>query len=263
MKSNSKWVLLISISLLIHLLFFFLFKEQHVIDKKVKFDDVIDMFFKQLVIIDEDTDEEFNKEAKYLSKSNRKVLDEQKAREWGEPKNIKSSISRNIFNKESLEYLEKLADKNLEKNKVSSTYDFLPDIKSGSETILNTAEFIYYSFYRRIELAIVPLWNSEIKSYLDSYSDLKSTLNAIEYITDVQIILDNIGNFETMKILKSSGVSGFDLAPGTAFMQAAPFINPPEGIVDTDGLIKMNWRFVISFHKSYRFGIKYLDPYTR
>jgi len=263
MKTNTKWVFLISISILMHLFFFILIREKKFIDKKVKFEDQLDVFIKQLVIIDEDSDEAYNDQAKYLSKSNKKVLEEKKAKEWGEPKNIKPSISRNIFNQDSNAYLKELAEESLKKNKVSSTYDFLPDVKTGSETVLNTAEFIYYSFYRRIELAIVPLWNSEIKNYLASYSDLKSALNAIEYITDVEIILDEKGNFETMRILKSSGVSGFDLAPGTAFMQASPFFNPPEGIVSQDGYIRMNWRFVISFNKSYRFGVKYLDPFRR
>jgi len=260
-RKTTTWIFFIFFSILIHLFFFMLFKEKKIIDKKLTYEDVVDMFFKQLVIIDDISDEEYNKQAKYLSQSNKLVLEEKKASLWGEPKNVASSISRDLFNSESLGFLKELAKKDLENNNVSSTYDYLPDVKSGSETILNTAEFIYYSFYRRVELAIVPLWNSYIKTYLDSYADLKSALNAIEYISDVEIVLDSNGNFETMRILKSSGISSFDLAPGDAFMQASPFINPPEGIVGQDGLIRMNWRFVISFNKSYRFGIKYLDPF--
>lgn len=260
--TKTKWYLAVLVSLLIHFLLLFVSSDKLSIQRKTNYiKDTIDLFVenKQLVIIDDETDESLNKESKFFSKANRKVKNETRASVWGAPKNSKSSINRELFTKEKEAVFSKFIEE--KKEGVSSTYDYLPDIKTGSDTILNTAEFLYYSFYKRVEEAIVPIWNSEITDYLKNYEGVRSSLNAVEYITDVQVTLDEDGYFERMNIIKSSGVAGFDNAPGKAFNEASPFENPPKEMLSDDKKIKMIWRFVITMQKSYKFGIKYLNPF--
>ena len=42
-----------------------------------------------------------------------------------------------------------------------------------------------------------------------------------------------------------SGVTDLDEAAMEAFKQAAPFPNPPKGIVEKDGRIRIRWDFIL------------------
>ena len=46
-------------------------------------------------------------------------------------------------------------------------------------------------------------------------------------------------------MLTQSGVIDLDSAAVEAFREAAPFPNPPKGMVEGDGTIKIRWDFVL------------------
>jgi protein TonB len=48
-----------------------------------------------------------------------------------------------------------------------------------------------------------------------------------------------------VQVVGESGVKDLDDAAVEAFRAAEPFPNPPKGIVDADGTIKINWDFIL------------------
>jgi protein TonB len=64
-------------------------------------------------------------------------------------------------------------------------------------------------------------------------------------LTKVIIILDQKGTLIKVQVLDGSGVQDLDDAAVEAFRAAAPFPNPPKGIIDPDGTIKIRWDFVL------------------
>ncbi|MCX6111935.1 MAG: hypothetical protein NTY22_01440 [Proteobacteria bacterium] len=231
---------------------------------------------RQIVSIDNQAgDKEANPNARFLSGVNKKVNNETRARLWGRPFNKKMQIVQGIL-KEDLDnvigsYMHKRnnkprnendSDKNYSETKDSSTYDYLPDVKEGEITSLNTAEFVYYSFYSRVEDSIVSLWNRYVNDYIMSHPDVRANLGKRDYITEVEAVLDEKGNFMRMNIIRSSGVTGIDLAPGKAFSEASPFENPPKGMIDPDNTIKMKWRFIVSIVEQVRGSMQQMDYYN-
>jgi TonB family protein len=71
-----------------------------------------------------------------------------------------------------------------------------------------------------------------------------------EKITKLVITLDNKGVLIKVQVMGSTGLQDLDDAAVEAFQLAAPFPNPPKGIVDADGTIKIRWDFILEANNS-------------
>lgn len=227
--------------------------------------------YRQIVGIDDDYpgDKKENENARYLGRVNRFVDKETQARLWGKPKNRSARVQYIV--EEELQsaigsYLNKKNNKAENKKRdtgddygESSNYDYLPGVASGDATILNTAEFVYFSFYKRVEDAVVYTWNKYVTDFMRTRPDVRANLGKKDYITEVEAVLDKDGNFIKMAIVRSSGVAGIDDAPGRAFQDGSPFENPPDGMVAEDGLVRMRWRFIVSVVENLKFNIQEVD----
>ncbi len=60
------------------------------------------------------------------------------------------------------------------------------------------------------------------------------------------ITLDSKGLLETVQVIGTSGLEDMDQSAVEAFRAAAPFPDPPVGIIDPDGKIRIRWDFVLS-----------------
>ena len=232
-----------------------------------------DEFEQQFVSIDDqEGDKSPNPNARYLSRVNKKVDIETRASQWGKPKNRNNGV-RAILEQDVDEAINSyMAGRRKASKRMSSgdgnesgestTYDYLPGIKPGDKTYLNTAEFVYYSFYRRVQEPVVYLWNKYVSDYIEKHPDVKKNLGNKDYITEVEATLTDSGAFVRIAILKSSGISGIDDAPGRAFLDAGPFENPPKGMIESDGLVRMKWRFIVSVVESVRYGVEEINPFT-
>ncbi len=230
-------------------------------------------FERQFVSIDDQKgDSEPNTDAKYLSKVNRRVEVETRASKWGKPKNRTSGV-QTILEQDLEEAISSYMAGRKKAVKTSSgntdndagestTYDYLPGIKPGDKTVLNTSEFVYYSFYRRVQDSVVYLWNRYVSDYIDKHPDVKKNLSNRDYVTEVEAVLTKDGDFVRMVIIKSSGVSGIDEAPGRAFLSSGPFENPPKGMVEADGFVRMQWRFIVSVVENVRYGVEEINPFN-
>lgn len=116
----------------------------------------------------------------------------------------------------------------------------------GMETMLSTREFVYFSYYNRIKDKLRQYWEPKIKEKVTRiFRQGRTIASDSEKITKVIIILDDKGILRNVQVIGESGVTDLDDAAVEAFRAAAPFPNPPKGIVEQDGYIRIRWDFIL------------------
>ncbi len=129
----------------------------------------------------------------------------------------------------------------------SQTNDYLKDVDVGLETVLNTREFKYYSYYNRIRKQLAQHWEGRVREKLSKLfrEGRAPAATNKDRITKLMIVLNDEGTLVRVQVLSDSGVRDLDDAAIEAFRAAAPFPNPPKGIVEGDGTVKIRWDFVL------------------
>lgn len=128
----------------------------------------------------------------------------------------------------------------------SATDDHLKNIATGMQTLLSTREFVYYSYYNRIKDKLRQYWEPKIKEKMERILRQGRTIaSSNDRITKIVIILDENGTLQRVQVIGASGVQDLDEAAVEAFKAAAPFPNPPKGIVEEDGFIRIRWDFIL------------------
>lgn len=129
---------------------------------------------------------------------------------------------------------------------LSQSDDYLPDQEKSLQTMLNTREFKYFSYYSRIKNQLNQFWEPKIKEkVMYVFRQGRRIASTKDHITRLLIVLNEKGNLVTVKVLDQSGVIELDDAAIEAFRAAAPFPNPPTGLIESDGTVKIRWDFVI------------------
>ncbi len=249
----------------------------------VKTDQTVDVIFidpsqlsqiqaKQIVEQDEKpVNNEIDPHAKYLSQFNQKVVNETKAANTGKynnsagkglskggaPQKAREAMNLQPQSKGQGSVLDKfkpkvdwtaMANRNFggDGKELSRTSDHLKDVEKGAQTVLSTREFIYYTYFKRIKGQIQQHWEPSIKGKMQKIMHTGRTIAAVQdRTTKLLIILNDKGTLIGVKILGESGIQDLDDAAIEAFRAAAPFPNPPTGIVEEDGTIKIRWDFVL------------------
>ncbi|UXR65376.1 TonB family protein [Bdellovibrio bacteriovorus] len=129
----------------------------------------------------------------------------------------------------------------------SQSNDYVKDVNTGLETLLNTREFKYYSYYNRIRKQLSQHWEGRVREKLSKmFKEGRSPAAANQdRITKLMIVLNDKGTLVRVQVLSDSGVRDLDDAAIEAFRAAAPFPNPPKGIIEGDGTVKIRWDFVL------------------
>jgi len=128
----------------------------------------------------------------------------------------------------------------------SATQDYLKDVDQGLETLLNAREFKYYSYYNRIRRQLSQHWEPKVRVKMSQmFKQGRFLASATDRVTKLIVVLDKKGNLVNVQMVKDSGVTDLDDAAIEAFQSAAPFPNPPQGIIEQDGTVKIRWDFVL------------------
>lgn len=181
--------------------------------------------------------------------------------------NRHDQVTKNLFNTyDPAEALERQAKKSIkEKNlaggkglgngdleattasDLSRSNDYVKDVDTGLETMLNTREFKYYSYYNRIRRQLTQHWEGRVREKLTKMFREGRTpaSSGQDRITKLMILLDEKGTLVRVQVLMDSGIHDLDDAAIDAFRAAAPFPNPPKGIIENDGTVKIRWDFVL------------------
>jgi TonB family protein len=120
--------------------------------------------------------------------------------------------------------------------------DYLGELEEGSATILNSRQWKYTTYFTAMRPGIYANWKPE-EAYL--LRDPEGTVfPARKWITYLEVVLDDRGYLKSARVLKASGLDFLDRAAVDAFKGAAPFLNPPSGLVE-NGEIRFAQGFVV------------------
>lgn len=130
----------------------------------------------------------------------------------------------------------------------SSLAEHIPGISEGAFTALNTDQFTYYTFFSRVNEQVRYRWITYVRNYLDSLSEpVLSQMARTPKSFQIEIVLNSEGHYLKSFIHHTSGESSLDMTAVDAFQNAAPFLNPPKGLVEDDNLIHLHYNFLIEF----------------
>lgn len=128
----------------------------------------------------------------------------------------------------------------------SATDDYLPDIAVAANTLLNTREYKFASFYERIREKLNHQWQSRVRAEMESLY-----LQGVHHIegertTKLRIALNPEGRVVKIEKYGSAGFHELDRAAVNAFEVAGPFSNPPRELLEgSEQLLSIDWHFVV------------------
>ena len=127
---------------------------------------------------------------------------------------------------------------------LSRTMDFLPGVEAGSHTLLNTRQFIYYSYFSRMKEQLYWRWVQYFKTEAPVVAFLSKPYRKKRvFSTTLYVYLSREGEVQDIRVTKSSGAEEIDSAALHAFLSAEPFPNPPKGLIEEDGFIHIKQSF--------------------
>lgn len=129
----------------------------------------------------------------------------------------------------------------LERALGGGSVDHLEGVESGDETALSAKRWVYASFFNRLKRQVAMNWNP---GDVWRRADPTGTVHGFKTrVTEVRVSLSATGAVSKVVVTSPSGVGDLDAEAVRAFRAAAPFPNPPDGLVK-DGQIT----FEFSFH---------------
>ncbi len=169
-----------------------------------------------------------------LMKIRREEQGKEGERGVGEPMNVPRSL---LPDKESVE--------NIAGGPMN---DYLKDVKQeGDETWLNTRAFKYAFFFNRVKREVARAWKP-----VEAQRRYDPRYNIYGYrsrYTVIGITLDSTGNLKQAQINRSCGVDFLDQEALSAVYRAAPFPNPPNGIIE-NGRVEFPFGFYFEMTRS-------------
>ena len=179
------------------------------------------------------------------SKTAGEFQNRQKKAQWLQPKSrwlnedgwkLKSEAEQQMMGQAELE----------NKQKGSATLDYVAEIDEGLETLLSTKEFVYYTFFRRMRQQLNQFWTPKVRESVSTlYRKGRRLASNGAMVTRTVLTLSPEGYVLKVQVIGNSGIHELDKAAVEALSQASPFRNPPKGMIDPDGNIKIRWDFVI------------------
>jgi TonB C terminal len=125
----------------------------------------------------------------------------------------------------------------------SAIENYVPSVKPGNQTALNTAAVPFAAYLNQIHSRIHPIFAD---TFLDSLERLPSShpMNDKNLITALEIVVEREeGRLVRRGVTRTSGITAFDISAIAAVDRAAPFGTPPNEIVSPDGNVYLHWEF--------------------
>ena len=137
----------------------------------------------------------------------------------------------------------------------STMGEYIPGVKEGAFTSLNSDRFTYYTFFARVNEQVRSRWIQNLRNFSENLSQSENeSLASRERVTEIDVQLNRAGEFVRALVMRSSGAKGLDQAATEAFRIAAPFVNPPQQMIEADGLIHLRYGFLVQWSPTQVFG---------
>jgi len=118
--------------------------------------------------------------------------------------------------------------------------NFLPTVRPGNQTALNAAASPYASWisdvHRRIHAQFA-------ERFIPRIGNHDPALSNPELYAEMEFVVDARGRVLRVAIVRTSGVSSFDLGAFNSILDAQPLPVPPEAIYSGDGRVYLIWGF--------------------
>ena len=121
--------------------------------------------------------------------------------------------------------------------------NYVTSVKPGNQTALNTAAVPFASYLNTIHNRIHPIFADNFLGSLDNLPK-SHPMNNPKIITRLEIVVSpKEGRIVKMGIVKTSGITAFDIAALDSVNRAQPFGAAPSAIVSPDGNVYLHWEF--------------------
>ena len=130
----------------------------------------------------------------------------------------------------------------LERALGGGSVDHLDDVENGDETALSSKQWLHATFFNRLKRQVAQNW--EPADVWRRHDPDGSVYGFKTRVTQLRVSLDGKGKLSKATVITPCGVDVLDDEAVRAFEAAGPFPNPPDGLVQSDGLIT----FEFSFH---------------
>ena len=125
----------------------------------------------------------------------------------------------------------------------SAIENYVPHVKASNVTALNTRAAPFASYLNAMHQRIHVIFADEFLVALDQRPK-NDPINNYEMHTELELIMNQTdGSVITMGVIKTSGVTAFDINALEAVNKASPFGKPPAEIVSPDGNVYVHWEF--------------------
>ena len=120
-----------------------------------------------------------------------------------------------------------------------------PQMPQDVGQLLQAQEFKYASYFLRLRQQLAAAWWPRVQKVIDMHilGEQKALLR--HRVSKLRVVLDRKGELARVQLIQSCGLKTADRAALQAVQAAAPFPNPPAGLMGPDKQWAMLWHFVI------------------
>ena len=123
--------------------------------------------------------------------------------------------------------------------------DDLRGVEEGEGTFLNARGFKFASYLNRVKETVGRVWVQKVMDVSAKRDPTNQIYGFKDRATLVEYVIDRNGEVQDVKVGASSGVSYLDDVAVDAFKQVQRFPNPPAGLIDESGTVKLQFTFVL------------------
>jgi len=124
----------------------------------------------------------------------------------------------------------------------SSLENFIPEVKPGNQTALNTRAAPFAAYIARMHRSIHNLWGFGMLEEWDEKSS-SNPFNNQNLLTVLEMRLNPDGTVDKVTVVKTSGYMPYDAAAIDVAFSAGPYPDPPREIRSKNGKIYLHWSF--------------------
>ncbi|HVR64880.1 MAG TPA: hypothetical protein VMU50_23445 [Polyangia bacterium] len=138
----------------------------------------------------------------------------------------------------------------------SALENFIPEVKPGNQTALNTRAAPFAAFIARMHRSIHRLWGF---GQLEEWDEKPSSnaYNNQDLLTTLEMVLNGDGTIDKITIVRASGYLPYDAAAIDVAYSAGPYPDPPREIRSANGKIYIHWRFYRDGRQCATSGVDY------
>lgn len=130
--------------------------------------------------------------------------------------------------------------------------DDVRNVAKGEGTFLNAHGYRYASFFNRLQAKVASVWRPQDE--VRRRDPTGNIYGSEDRTTLVYVSLNESGGLEKLVLQESCGLAFLDQAALDAMRRAAPFLHPPRGLPDADGLVNFSFGFRLSTEPMSAFG---------